>query len=163
MSSDSGHNYLQQAQLFGIRLGLENIRAVLESFGHPQASFPCIHVAGTNGKGSVCALLERIFRLHGLKTGLYTSPHLIEVQERIQISGQMIPKKDLFRLLQEIQGKEKKLKRAGLVSGALTYFEILTIAAFLYFREKKVDLAILEVGMGGRFDATNVVQPQVAV
>jgi len=163
MSSDSARRYLQQAQLFGIRLGLENISAVLEDFGQPHQNYPCLHVAGTNGKGSVCAFLEKIFRLHGLNTGLYTSPHLTDVRERIKVNGQMIPEKDLYSLLGEIQRKEKKLKKAGLVSGALTYFEILTIAAFLYFREKKIDLAVLEVGMGGRFDATNVVQPEVSI
>ena len=163
MSFSSCRRYLDHAQVFGIRLGLENIRAVLESFGLPQESFSSVHVAGTNGKGSVCAMLDQIFRHHGFSTGLYTSPHLVEVRERIRVNGRMIPERDFRCLLREIEKNEKKLKKAGLVAGSLTFFEILTIAAFLYFREKKVDLAVLEVGMGGRFDATNVVRPEVSV
>ncbi|MCX8160662.1 MAG: bifunctional folylpolyglutamate synthase/dihydrofolate synthase [Candidatus Saccharicenans sp.] len=163
MSSISSYPYLEQAQLFGIRLGLENIQAVLEEFGNPHQNYPVIHVAGTNGKGSVCAMLERIFRLHGFRTGLYTSPHLVEVRERIQVGGNLVGEKELKKLLAEIAKREKRLKAAGRVAGALTYFEILTTAAFLYFSQKKVDLAILEVGMGGRFDATNVVRPEVSV
>jgi dihydrofolate synthase/folylpolyglutamate synthase len=163
MSLSSCRRYLEQAQIFGIRLGLENIKAVLESFGLPQESFPSVHVAGTNGKGSVCAMLDQIFRLHGYRTGLYTSPHLVEVRERIRVDGRMIPEQDFCSLLREIEKKEKKLKKAGLIAGSLTFFEILTIAAFLYFRKKKVEVAVLEVGMGGRFDATNVVRPQVSV
>lgn len=163
MSSTSCQRYLEQAQLFGVRLGLENIRAVLESFGQPHQSYPAVHVAGTNGKGSVCAMLDQVFRLHGFKTGLYTSPHLVDVRERIKINGRMIPEEDFCRLLREIEKKEKRLKKAGLITGSLTFFEILTVVALLYFREKKVDLAVLEVGMGGRFDATNVVSPQVSV
>lgn len=163
MASLASYPYLQQAQLFGIRLGLENIQAVLEEFEHPHLSFPVIHVAGTNGKGSVCAMLERIFRLHGFRTGLYTSPHLVDVRERIRVDGSLIKEKELKGLLKEIEKKEKKLKAGGRLAGALTYFEILTVAAFIYFRRKKVDLAVLEVGMGGRFDATNVVRPRVSV
>ncbi|NPV83289.1 MAG: bifunctional folylpolyglutamate synthase/dihydrofolate synthase [Candidatus Aminicenantes bacterium] len=159
----ASYPYLDQAQLFGIRLGLENIQAVLEDFGHPHRDYPVIHVAGTNGKGSVCAMLEEIFRLHGYRTGLYTSPHLVDVRERIRVNGSLIREKELKELLAEIEKREKRLKSGGRVAGALTYFEILTIAAFLYFARKKVDLAVLEVGMGGRFDATNVVRPEVSV
>lgn len=163
MNSLVDYPYLEQAQLFGIRLGLENISAVLNAFGQPHLSYPVIHVAGTNGKGSVCAMLDQVFRLHGYRTGLYTSPHLIDVRERIKVDGNLIPVQELKRLLGEIQKKEKRLKESGQVAGALTFFEILTIAAFLYFRQKKVDLAVLEVGMGGRFDATNVVRPEASV
>lgn len=163
MNSLSAYPYLERAQLFGIRLGLENIQATLEAFSDPHLSYPVIHVAGTNGKGSVCAMLERIFRLHGFRTGLYTSPHLIDVRERIQVNGQLIPEKELKELLRQVEKKERKLKAAGRVAGALTFFEILTIAAFLYFRQKKVEAAVLEVGMGGRFDATNVVSPELSI
>ncbi len=163
MSPLASYPYLEQARLFGIRLGLENIQAVLEDFGNPHLGYPVIHVAGTNGKGSVCAMLERIFRLHGFRSGLYTSPHLVDVRERIQVNGTPVPGRDLKQLLDTIEKREKRLKVSGRVSGALTYFEILTIAAFLYFSQKKVDLAVLEVGMGGRFDATNVVRPEVSV
>ncbi len=165
MSADNSHQfpYLKQAQLFGIKLGLENISAVLAEFNNPHRCFASLHVAGTNGKGSVCAMLEMIFRRHGLRTGLYTSPHLVDVRERIQVEGKLISEKDLRRLLREIEKTEKKLKKSGRLEGALTYFEILTIASFLYFKQKKVDLAVIEVGMGGRFDATNVVLPEISV
>jgi dihydrofolate synthase/folylpolyglutamate synthase len=163
MSFASYFKYLNQAQLFGIRLGLENIKALLDSLAQPQFAFPVIHVAGTNGKGSVCAMLERILREHGFKTGLYTSPHLVDVRERIRVNGQMISSEDLGLWLKEIKRQEEKLKKKGQITGQLTYFEILTAAAFLHFREKKVEMAVLEVGMGGRYDATNVVDPEVAV
>lgn len=163
MTSLASYPYLEQARFFGIRLGLENILGMLADFDNPHLDYPIIHVAGTNGKGSVCAMLERIFRLHGFRTGLYTSPHLVDVRERIQVSGSLIKEKELKELLREIEREEKKLKAAGRLAGALTYFEILTIAAFLYFNRRKVDLAVLEVGMGGRFDATNVVRPEVSV
>lgn len=163
MSSLSRYPYLEQARLFGIRLGLDNIQAMLEEFGHPHLAYPSVHVAGTNGKGSVCAMLERIFREHGVRTGLYTSPHLVDVRERIQVNGELIPADELRKILKEIEKKEKKLKSEGKVTGALTFFEILTLAAFLYFRQAGVQLAVLEVGMGGRFDATNVVRPELSV
>jgi len=163
MSSSKSFEYLNQAQLFGIRLGLENITALLDSFDRPQVAFPVLHVAGTNGKGSVCAMLERVLREHGLKTGLYTSPHLVEVRERIKVNGQMMTPEELSIWLKEIKKHEEKLKKRGQIAGQLTYFEILTASAFLHFREKKVDLAVLEVGMGGRYDATNVVNPVVSV
>ena len=163
MISPACKRYLDQAQLFGIKLGLDNMRAMLSSLGQPEKNFPSIHVAGTNGKGSVSAMLERIFRLNGFKTGLYTSPHLVEVRERIRLNGRMIPEKTFCHLLLDIKKREKKLKRTGEVSGSLTFFEILTLCAFDYFNQEAVDLAVLEVGMGGRFDATNVVIPEVSV
>ncbi|MDY0231577.1 MAG: folylpolyglutamate synthase/dihydrofolate synthase family protein [Candidatus Saccharicenans sp.] len=163
MSDVLDYPYLQRACFFGIKLGLKNISEVLKSCSQPELSFPSIQVAGTNGKGSVCAMLDQIFRTNGFRTGLYTSPHLADVRERIQVNGQMISEQDLKRILAEIEKKEKKLKASGLIAGSLTYFEILTITALLYFQEKKVDLAVLEVGMGGRFDATNVTKPEVAV
>ncbi len=163
MSDISDYPYLQQACFFGIKLGLKNITEVLKAFGQPQLSFPSIQVAGTNGKGSVCAMLAQIFRTNGYRTGLYTSPHLMDVRERIQVNSQMIPEQDLKRILDEIENKENKLRASGLIAGSLTYFEILTITAFLYFQKEKVDLVVLEVGLGGRFDATNVTIPEVAV
>jgi len=163
MISPACQRYLDQAQLFGIKLGLDNMRAMLTSLSQPEKNFPSIHVAGTNGKGSVSAMLERIFRLNGFKTGLYTSPHLVDVRERIRLNGRMIPEKTFCHLLLDIKKREKKLKKTGEVSGSLTFFEILTLCAFNYFSQEAVDLAVLEVGMGGRFDATNVVRPEVSV
>ena len=163
MISRACQHYLDQAQLFGIKLGLDNVESMLISMDQPEKNFPSIHVAGTNGKGSVSAMLERIFRLNGFKTGLYTSPHLVDVRERIRLNGRMIPEKTFCHLLLDIKKREKKLKKTGEVSGSLTFFEILTLCAFNYFSQEAVDLAVLEVGMGGRFDATNVVRPEVSV
>jgi len=155
--------YLENLQRFGIKLGLENIRAVLASFGDPQRTFPSILVAGTNGKGSVCAMLARILVEHKLRVGLYTSPHLVRVEERIRIGARRISQKEFCRRLGLIKGKIEGLLQKGVLESHPTFFEVLTILALLYFAEQKVDMAVLEVGMGGRFDATNVVTPLVSV
>jgi dihydrofolate synthase/folylpolyglutamate synthase len=156
-------SYLERVEVYGIKFGLDNIRAVLDDLGRPHHHFPSILVAGTNGKGSVCAMLSEILVRSGLRTGLYTSPHLVSVEERIRIDGRPIPVRDFCRLLMRVKASCIRLMRGGKLSAPLTYFEHLTALAFLCFREKKVDAAVLEVGMGGRFDATNVVTPLVSV
>lgn len=133
---------------FKIKLGLERITAVLERLGNPQDKLKCIHVAGTNGKGSVCAILAAILQEAGFKTGLYTSPHIFEYTERIKINGTEIPRETFARLVEEIIG----------LSDELTEFEILTAVMFKYFADENVDYVILETGLGGRFDATNVIK-----
>ena len=155
--------YLDRVEVYGIKFGLDNIRAVLDDLGRPEASFPSIHVAGTNGKGSVCAMLTEVLSRHGLRVGLYTSPHLVAVEERIRLGHRPIAAADFCRLLTRVKRSCDKLVASGLLPAPLTYFEHLTAVAFLFFREKKVDAAVLEVGMGGRFDATNVVRPLVSV
>lgn len=152
------------------KLGLENIRRLLSFLGNPQDRFPSVLIAGTNGKGSVAAFCESVLRTQGYRTGLYTSPHLIRIQERIRIGGREILPADLARLTVTVKeavgqllagtsrnGRRLKLERHP------TYFEMVTAMAFLYFAEKEVDIAILEVGLGGRLDATNVVDPIVSV
>jgi dihydrofolate synthase/folylpolyglutamate synthase len=134
---------------FGIRLGLDGMKDACRAAGHPERAFPSVHVAGTNGKGSVCAMTTAIARAQGLRTGLYTSPHLARFAERIQIDGQPLDDAILAELLSDT------LDRAP----ELTFFEVATLAAFRAFREAKVDLAVLEVGLGGRLDATNVIPP----
>lgn len=143
---------LHSKGMFYIELGLERISAVLEALGNPQDSLKYIHVAGTNGKGSVCAILDGILRETGYKTGLYTSPHIYEYTERIKVSGKEIPKEDFAKLFGEVYEKTEELKTH------LTEFEILTVIMFLYFKRNKVDVVILETGMGGRYDATNVIK-----
>jgi len=138
---------------FGSRMGLEQIKKILKELGNPQRGLKVIHVAGTNGKGSVCAMLASVLREAGYKVGMYTSPHLVDFRERIQVNGKMIPKKDVIRLY-------KLVKAKGI---DLTYFEFITAMAFKYFSEQKVDVLVLEVGLGGRLDATNVVKPLVSV
>lgn len=134
--------------MFHIDLGLDRMRSVLNKLGNPQDSLKCIHVAGTNGKGSTCAMLESILREAGFKTGLYTSPHIFEYTERIKINGQEISKGDFTSLFEEIRA----------IDIQLTEFEILTAMMFLYFQRNNVEIVILETGLGGRFDATNVIK-----
>jgi dihydrofolate synthase/folylpolyglutamate synthase len=137
----------------GMRLELEPMRAACARTGHPEAAFPVVHVAGTNGKGSVCAMVEAIARAQGKTTGLYTSPHLCRFAERIRIDGEPVSDEALAALLE----------RALDVGPDLSFFETATLAALLAFRAARVDLAVLEVGLGGRLDATNVVpRPRAA-
>lgn len=138
--------------MFYIDLGLERIKKVLGSLGNPQDKLKYIHVAGTNGKGSVCAMLESILREAGYKTGLYTSPHIYEYTERIKISGDEISKEDFAKCFEKVQNYAEKL------NVHLTEFEVLTCMMFMYFADNKVDVIVLETGMGGRFDATNVIK-----
>ena len=133
---------------FYIDLGLDRIRLALKKLGNPQDELKYIHVAGTNGKGSVCATLESILRTAGYKTGLYTSPHIWEYTERIQVGGKCISKEDFAKYVEQITS----------VGVHLTEFEILTVMMFLYFKEQGVDIAVIETGLGGRLDATNVIK-----
>lgn len=145
-------NLLTSQGKFYINLGLERISSILDLLGNPQDRLKCIHVAGTNGKGSVCAIIENILRKAGMKTGLYTSPHIFEYTERIKISGEDIPQDKFADLIFEI------CKLADKNNIPLTEFEILTAAAFKYFAEQNCDVVLLETGLGGRFDATNVIK-----
>ena len=142
----------------GIKLGHERMQALLEALGDPQRRLPAVLIAGTNGKGSVSSLIARIARSAGYEVGLYTSPHLEAPTERIRVGGHDIPAATLGELLIHL---EQTCHRLGLEKP--TYFEALTVAAFLYFDRRRVDLAVLEVGLGGRLDATNVCDPLLAV
>jgi dihydrofolate synthase/folylpolyglutamate synthase len=133
----------------GKKLGLERMQAACAAFGNPERTFPAVHVAGTNGKGTVTAFVASIARTNGLNVGVYTSPHLMRFAERINIGGQPISDELLVELLNRV------LDRAP----DLTFFEVATLTAFLAFKEAKVDLGVLEVGLGGRLDATNVIPP----
>lgn len=149
---------LQSQGKFYINLGLERILAVLNLFGNPQNSLKIIHVAGTNGKGSVCSTIANILTHNGYKTGLYTSPHLVEYTERIKINNEQISKDDFTNYIENV------CTIADVNNIDLTEFEILTAAAYKYFYDNKVDFAIMETGLGGRYDATNVCkQPVVSV
>ncbi|MDE1975879.1 MAG: bifunctional folylpolyglutamate synthase/dihydrofolate synthase, partial [Elusimicrobia bacterium] len=141
-----------------VELGLARVRRVLKILGNPQEAYSSIHVAGTNGKGSVCAMLESVLRHAGYGTGLYLSPHLWSVRERIQVRGRMISHKDFGLALAAVFLAEKKARTR------MTYFELLTCAAFWHFRRSGVRAAVLETGLGGRLDATNIVRsPSVCV
>lgn len=146
---------LYAKRTFGIKPGLTVISKLMEELGNPQNMLRTIHIAGTNGKGSVSAMLMSALRELGLKIGVYTSPHLVNVNERFSINGKNISDSEFFALLERVEAASEILKqRDGL---DVTFFEYTTAVAFLWFAEKKVDLAIVEVGMGGRLDATNVI------
>lgn len=140
---------------FHIDLGLERVSKVLNLLGNPHKDLKCIHVAGTNGKGSVCAIIETILRNNGLRTGLFTSPHIFSYCERIKIDGKSIEEEVFAKKIFEVQDLSKKHKIH------LTEFEILTVCAFCYFKENKTDVVVLETGLGGRLDATNVIEKNV--
>jgi len=149
--------WLDSLQGSGIRPGLGRMRALLRSLGHPQRAVPSIIVAGTNGKGSTSATLASILTVSGYRSGLYTSPHLVDIRERWMIGGSLIDEALLDRSIE-------LLRRASERTSILpTYFEALTLVAFIAFREAACDVAVLEVGMGGRLDATNVVRPIAAL
>ena len=152
------------------KLGLHNISTLLESLGKPHRHFDSVLIAGTNGKGSVAAFLESVLRTSGLNTGLYTSPHLIRIEERVRVRGSCISAEDFASLTQCVKDKVGELldpqasnRAAGRLDRHPTYFEMVTAIGFCYFAERNVDVAVLEVGLGGRLDATNVVDPRVAI
>lgn len=155
--------YLKRIQVFGVKLGLNNVQTLLAALDDPQKKYPSVVVAGSNGKGSVCAMLARIFSLHDYKAGLYTSPHLVRYEERIRVGEDQISRFDFCRLLSRLRLVVDELLASKKIASHPTHFEILTCLALLYFHEKNIDIAVLEVGMGGRFDATNVVIPKLAV
>ena len=158
--------YLYGLQLFGIKLGLDNIRALLALMDNPHETPPLagrfIHVAGTNGKGSVAAMLNAIGQRAGLRVGLYTSPHLVSFCERIQVNNQPIPEADVVRLTGEIRPLMERVARLP-ERAHPTFFEAVTAMALRYFQERRCELVVWETGMGGRLDATNVVTPMVSV
>jgi dihydrofolate synthase/folylpolyglutamate synthase len=145
---------LEARQETKIELGLGRVRAHLARLGDPQEKVPAFHVAGTNGKGSTCAMLASVLRASGRRTGLYISPHLLDVRERITVDGRPIPESAFARLLSRALKADKGAR--------LTYFELLTSIAFQYFVEAKCDVSVLETGLGGRLDATNVVSAPLA-
>jgi len=145
-------SYLYSLQQHGIKLGLDTMTALVGRLGMPQARYPSFHIAGTNGKGSTAAMTAAILQAGGYRVGLYTSPHLVEFRERIRINGRMVPESDIARLTEAV-------KAAAQADLSPTFFEFTTAMALQYFAESKVDAAVLEVGLGGRFDATNVVSP----
>lgn len=148
-----------------IRLGLEKIHHILKEFGQPQDRFPSVLIAGTNGKGSTTAMISSILQAEGWKVGSYTSPHLLDLRERITINGNLIPEEDLITLTEEFIRILSGIRSRKSVEAPqdLTFFEVITILAFLYFAQQQIDIAVLEVGLGGRLDATNVVNPLVSV
>ncbi len=145
------------------KFDLVHMRALLEGMSHPERAFPSVLIAGTNGKGSTAATLTSILRASGLKTALYTSPHLIRINERIRVNGDEISDDDFARLHGEVDGVAERLVEQGKLPWHPSFFEMMTAIAFSHFARERVDIAVLEVGMGGRLDATNAVEPLVSV
>ncbi len=154
--------YLHALQRFGIKPGLERIRALMTLAGDPHLTFPSVLVGGTNGKGSTVAFLAAILRAAGLRVGVYTSPHLLTYRERFRINDEFISQERFDELLAWAKGLAEQLT-ATTPHGAPTEFEVLTAMAFRYFAEERVDIAVVEVGLGGRWDATNILEPLVSV
>jgi len=147
--------FLYGLQLRGVKLGLTNTRLLLRGLGNPHRSFPTIHVAGTNGKGSTSAVIASILQEAGFRTGLYTSPHLVRFTERIRIDGVEMPEPRLVEYAGDIRTAVEQRKA--------TFFEATTCIALKYFADEQVDVAVIETGLGGRFDSTNVITPLVSV
>ena len=154
MNKSDPYTYLAGLNIDSMRFGLEAITELLMRLGNPQNSYKTILIAGTNGKGSTAAMTASILHSACYKVGLYTSPHLIDVRERIVVSGRKITKSEFSQTIANVKSRLKQ---------PVTYFEFLTAMAFLYFQRQQVDIAVLEVGLGGRLDATNVCQPMVSV
>ncbi|MFH0887505.1 MAG: folylpolyglutamate synthase/dihydrofolate synthase family protein [bacterium] len=150
--------YIESLLQHGIELGLDRVLKLLQGLNDPQLKFPSVLIAGTNGKGSVAAMLSAVLTNAGYKTGLYTSPHLVEYTERIRINEKDVSKELFASTVSKVKGAYEKLSNIK-----ITEFEILTAIAFDIFAEQKIDIAIVEVGMGGRFDATNVLTPLCSV
>jgi len=155
---ESSISSLFKRTALGIKPGLEVTQALLEKLGNPHRGLKVIHVAGTNGKGSVCAMIESVLRASGKKTGLYTSPHLLRFNERFRVNGQKISNADLEKLIADVETAARTLD-----TRPATFFEMSTAIAFEHFKRSGVDYAVIETGMGGRWDATNVVQPVISV
>ncbi len=160
MNYEEAVEYIHSLLQFGIKPGLERISMLLEALGNPQEKVKTIHIAGTNGKGSTSTHLANILTSAGYKTGLYTSPYVLSFCERIQIDGVNIPEEKIAKVITKVKAEIDKLNEKGIV---ITEFEAITAVAFLFFYESGCDYAVIEVGLGGRFDATNVLTKPEAI
>lgn len=155
----SAEKYYHSLLTFGIMPGLDRIKILLDRLGNPEKSLRCIHVAGTNGKGTVCSLLASVLKTAGYKTGLYTSPYIVDFRERIRVDGEMISEYELENITTTVKKEIEKLRNEDII---ITEFEAVTAAAFLYYKNTGCDFVVLETGLGGRFDATNVIERPLA-
>ncbi len=155
--------YLFNLRGGGSKYGIDRMRLLVEKLGHPERKLRVIHVAGTNGKGSVCAMAESIYRAAGFKTGLFTSPHLVRLGERVRVNNVLLTEDRIVRLTRQLRDVSQEITRAGSPEDHPTFFEFITAMGFLHFVENSVDVAVFETGLGGRLDATNVVEPAVTV
>ena len=154
MTFETAMEKLGTLQRFGSPGAVERVAWILEQFGNPQHQLQFIHVAGTNGKGSTCAMLSSILREAGYLTGLFVSPYIIEFRERIQINGEMIPKEAFAALMEQVFPYVEQLQSSG---ERMSEFELVTVLAILWFSKQKCDVVVFEVGVGGKRDSTNVI------
>lgn len=155
-------DYLFSLKAKGVKFGIDRMRLLVAGLDHPERSTPVIHLAGTNGKGSVAAMLESMFSAAGWRSGLYTSPHLVKLGERVQVNRQLLTEDEIVAYTRELQPVAETISR-GNPDDHPSFFEFMTAMAFLQFARKRCDIAIIETGLGGRLDATNAVMPEVAV
>lgn len=155
-------DYLFSLKARGVKYGIDRMESWLGALGHPQNQVPTIHIAGTNGKGSTAAMLESILRSAGWRAGLYTSPHLVRLGERVQVNREILTEDEIIAFADELKPIAEEVSRAS-PEDHPSFFEFMTAMAFLQFARKKCDVSVIEVGLGGRLDATNVVTPEVAV
>ena len=153
--------YLESLGTFGIQLGLKRIEALLQAMGNPEREFRSIHVTGTNGKGSTTALLASILNAAGIRTGMYISPHLVDYPERMQLGGQEISQADFAAAIDHTKAAAAAIQAAGMESP--TEFEVLTAAAFYWFARQRAEMVVVEVGLGGLLDSTNVIVPEISL
>ncbi len=161
-SYEAARDWLYSLKNRGSKYGIDRMERFAEVLGHPQRNYPCIHVAGTNGKGSTCAMLERVFRDQGFRVGLSTSPHLVRQGERIQVNRRILEESQILAYVRELV---PFAERVALEDPELhpSFFEFMTAMAFMHFAREEVDVAVVEVGLGGRLDATNVLLPEISV
>jgi dihydrofolate synthase/folylpolyglutamate synthase len=158
-----GRELASPQQARAAKFDLENMRVMARELGNPERAFASVHIAGTNGKGSTAAMLASILRAAGIRAGLYTSPHLLRINERISVDGADISDADFAEVFERVQTVIEKLLASGALAAHPTFFECVTTMAFEFFARRKVGLAVIEVGLGGRLDSTNVIVPEVAV
>jgi dihydrofolate synthase / folylpolyglutamate synthase len=156
-------DYLFGLKTAGVKFGVDRMRILTELLGHPERAVPCVHVAGTNGKGSVSAMLESILRASGRKTGLYTSPHLVRLGERVQVNRDILAEEEITAYVRELKPVADGIASRGGLDDRPSFFEFMTAMAFLQFSRKGCDISVIEVGLGGRLDATNIVDPEVSI
>ncbi len=161
MNYDESLNYLQSLTVFGVRLGLQRIEELLKRLNNPEKKYKTVHITGTNGKGSTARFIANSLTACGIRTALYTSPHLVCYEERMEIDGELISKEEFAKIITEIKTAVDDITASG--AECPTQFEVLTAAAFLYFAEQKVEYAVTEVGLGGLLDSTNVIIPEISV
>ena len=156
-------SWLDELVAFGIKTGTSHTRSIAHEMGNPHLRFPSVLIGGTNGKGSTCAYLESVLRQSGFRTGFFTSPHLVDIRERIAVGGKAVSRSVFAAAISDVRRAYSRLEKRGELDEKPTFFEALTLAAFKIFAAEKIDIAVVEVGMGGGKDCTNILEPAISV